>query len=139
MSAAAVGDRLKRSVAHANASAAKVCRRSRTLSQIGLVHESSARITSPAGSRTGSGFSARLFRIEKSAVTPPIPSASDSTANAVTSGRGAQRAPDEGGRPDVEPARRLGGEDKPRLVVDLAREDHLLGVAAGERTRFLCG
>src|SRR5688572_16581592 len=86
MSAAAVDDRLKRTVAQPNASAANVCFRALTSSQLGLVHELSARIARLVGSRTGSGFSARLFTIENSAVTPPIPRASDATANALTIG-----------------------------------------------------
>ena len=86
MSAAAVRDKLNRAVAQANASDANICFRALNSSQIGLVQESSARIASAAGSRTGSGFSARLLRIENSAVTPPIPRASDTTANAVTIG-----------------------------------------------------
>ena len=52
---------------------------------------------------------------------------------------GAQRTPDESGGADVEPARGLRRDGQSRIGVDLAREDHLLGVAAGERTRFLCG
>ena len=73
MSAAALDDRLNGTLPHANASSANDCRRSRTASQIGLVHESSAKITRRPGSRTGSGLSVRLLRIEKSAVTPPMP------------------------------------------------------------------
>ena len=86
MSVALVDERLKRGVAQAKASSAKRRRRSRTASQIGLVHESSSSRTRRDGSRTGSGLSARLFRIEKSAVTPPIPRASETTAKAVTIG-----------------------------------------------------
>jgi hypothetical protein len=86
MSVAAVEDRLKRTVAQAKASAANACLRRLMDSQIGLVHESTARIANSAGLCTGSGFSARLLRIENSAVTPPIPSASDTTAKAVTTG-----------------------------------------------------
>ena len=41
-------------------------------------------------------------------------------------------AVDELDRADVEPARRLGGDQHLRVAVDLAREDHLLLVAAGE-------
>jgi hypothetical protein len=39
-----------------------------------------------AGSRTGSGFSSRLLKIEKSAVFAPMPSPSERTASTVTSG-----------------------------------------------------
>ena len=42
---------------------------------------------------------------------------------------------DELDRADVEPARRLGGDQHLRVALDLAREDHLLLVAAGERRR----
>ncbi len=104
MSLEAVGDRLNRSVAQANVPSANACCRSRTASQMGLVHDVSPgpgwdTRTSRPGSRTGSGFSARLLRIEKSAVTPPIPSASETTANAVR--RGAARSDRDASRQSI--------------------------------------
>ena len=46
--------------------------------------------------------------------------------------RGAQRLPDERGRFDIEPACRLRRDDEGRVVIDFAREDHFLRVAARE-------
>src|SRR6476659_3267963 len=95
-SLAEVDERLNLSVAQANALSANSACRSRTASQIGFVHEElggdltdagpSPSNTSRSGSRTGNGLSTRLFRIVNNAVTPPMPSASETTANSVTMG-----------------------------------------------------
>ena len=78
-------DRSKEASDHANTPAASSRSRSRTCSQMGLVHPPSSQ-TSCWGSRTGSDFKIRLLRIEKSAVLAPMPSASERTAIAVTIG-----------------------------------------------------
>ena len=41
-----------------------------------------------------------------------------------------QRFPYEGGGADVQPPRRLRGNDEPRVLIDLASQDELLRVAA---------
>ena len=83
--------RLKRVLDHAKAPSNSAWR-SRTCSQIGLVQElwrpslPVTSRTSRCGSPTGSDRSSRLSTIEKMAVLAPMPSASDSTATAVTIG-----------------------------------------------------
>ena len=58
---------------------------------------------------------------------------------AAAGARLAQRAPDEGGGADVEAAGRLRRDDQARGGIDLARQDQLLGIAAGKRTGRLGG
>jgi hypothetical protein len=129
-SAAPPRARSKRVLAYAKAPSCSAGR-SRTASQIGLVHHAPNRVSSPAirtrrsACGTGRARSTSASAMENIAVFAPMPSASESTATAVTSGaarkarrtsRKALRRRTGGGAKDVGGRRRRLREDGCRRV-----------------------